>query len=653
MYLCTSIFVKFGTVLMKKNSSRRLVVIGIFVTIGIIFLIRLLYIQIIDDTYSELADRNALRYVTQYPSRGLVYDRYGKLLVYNEVVYDLMVIPRQVKNIDTNEFCNLLNISKEDFIKKMDKAKKYSMYTPSFFEKQILKEDFATLQEKLYSFQGFYAQKRTIRSYPDSVAAAVLGYIGEVNEKKIEEDAYYKRGDYIGMSGVEKSYENILRGTKGNKITLVDVHNREKGSFQNGKFDIPAIAGQNLYSTIDLELQKYAEKLMSNKRGSIVAIEPSTGEILCFVSAPSYDPNLLAGRQRGKNYKKLAEDISKPLFNRALMAQYPPGSIFKVAQALVALDMGVIDQNSGFPCDKGLVGCHNHPSASSVKDAIKMSCNPYFYRVFQREVQQQNPQTGKIDSKYGLSLWTESMKRMGFGTRMDIDLPNVAKGYIPDTSFYNRWYPTGWNFHTIYSNSIGQGEVMVVPIQMANFAALVANRGWYITPHIIKAFGDEKQQKTYKKYTKKHYSFIASSWWSVAVEGMWGVVHQPGGTGRRADVPDLNVCGKTGTVENIGADHSVFIAFAPKDKPKIAVSVYVENARGGGGTWAAPIAGLIIEKYIKREVERKEIEQQYMQAAPCQPLPLQRINTKTKKKNTANKENNTNSSSSQPTNNNE
>lgn len=607
-------------------------VIGVFVTIGVVFAIRLLYIQIIDGTYSELANRNALRYVTQYPSRGLVYDRNGKLLVYNEVVYDLMVIPRQVKNIDTNAFCSLLNITKEDFIKKMEKAKKYSVYTPSFFEKQILKDDFATLQEKLYTFQGFYAQKRTIRSYPDSVAAAVLGYIGEVNEKKIEQEPYYKRGDYIGMSGVEKSYEKLLRGEKGSRITLVDVHNREKGAFQNGKFDIPAVAGKNLYSTLDLDLQKYAEKLMANKRGSIVAIEPSTGEILCFVSAPSYDPNLLTGRQRGRNYKKLAEDISKPLFNRALMAQYPPGSIFKVAQALVALDMGVIDVQTGFACDKGLVGCHNHPSASNVRDAIKMSCNPYFYRVFQREVQQKNPKTGKIDSKYGLSLWTQAMKRMGFGTRMEVDISNVAKGYIPDTSFYNKWYPYGWNFHTIYSNSIGQGEVMVVPIQMANFAALVANRGWYITPHVIKAFGDEKQKHVYKKYTQKHYSFIAPSWWNVAVGGMWGVVHEPGGTGRRADVPGLNVCGKTGTAENIGADHSVFIAFAPKDNPKIAVSVYVENARGGGGSWAAPIAGLIIEKYINRKVERTEIEKQYMEASPCQPLPLQRKPIKTKKK---------------------
>jgi penicillin-binding protein 2 len=436
-------------------SSRRITISAIFIIVGLIYIIRLAHLQIIDDSYTRLANKNALRHVTQYPSRGLIYDRNGKLLVYNEAVYDLMVIPRQVKEIDTAEFCSLLKITKEDFIKKMDKAKKYSTYVASTFEKQISKEDFAPLQEKLYKFEGFYAQSRTLRYYPDSVACHILGYIGEVNEKTIEENPYYKKGDYIGMSGLEKSYEEILRGQKGSKITLVDVHNREKGSFQDGMFDTLAVAGQNLYSTIDIELQKYAEKIMANKRGCIVAIEPSTGEVLCFVSAPYYNPNLLVGRIRGENYKKLSQDISKPLFNRALMAEYPPGSIFKIAQALIALDMGVINPNSGFVCDKSLVGCHNHPSASNVRDAIKMSCNPYFYRVFQRVVQKTNPNTGKIDSKYGLSEWGDAAKRMGFGTRLDIDLPSARKGYIPDTSFYNKWYPSGWNFYTIYSNSIG------------------------------------------------------------------------------------------------------------------------------------------------------------------------------------------------------
>lgn len=617
---------------MKDNfSSRRITITAIFIVVGLIYIIRLAHLQIIDDSYTRLANRNALRHITQYPSRGLIYDRNGKLLVYNEAVYDLMVIPRQVKDIDTTEFCSLLKISKDEFIKKMEKAKKYSSYSPSTFEKQISKADFAPLQEKLYKFKGFYAQSRTLRFYPDSVACHILGYIGEVNEKTIEENPYYKKGDYIGMSGLEKSYEEILRGEKGSKITLVDVHNREKGSFQNGMYDTLAIAGQNLYSTIDIELQKYAEKIMANKRGCIVAIEPSTGEILCFVSAPYYNPNLLVGRVRGKNYKTLSEDISKPLFNRVLMAEYPPGSIFKIAQSLIALDMGVITPNTGFGCDKGLVGCHNHPSASSVRDAIKMSCNPYFYRVFQRVVQQTNPKTGKIDSKYGLTIWNQAAKRMGFGTRLDIDLPNTRKGYIPDTTFYNKWYPSGWNFYTIYSNSIGQGEVGVIPLQMANFAALVANRGWFISPHIVRNFGDETQKTKYVKYSEKHYSMIAPEYWDIAVEGMYGVVHEAGGTARRAKIDDIAVCGKTGTAENIGDDHSVFICFAPKNNPQIAVAVYIENAQGGGGTWAAPIASLIVEKHIRGKVEREEMEKSYIETNPCQPLPLKR-KIKTKKK---------------------
>lgn len=605
-------------------SSRRITISAIFIIVGIIYIIRLAHLQIVDDSYTRLANKNALRYLTQYPSRGLIYDRNGKLLVYNEAVYDLMVIPRQVKDIDTNEFCSLLKISKEDFIKKMEKAKRYSTYAPSTFEKQISKEDFAPLQEKLYKFEGFYAQSRTLRYYPDSVACHILGYIGEVNEKTIEENPYYKKGDYIGMSGLEKSYEEILRGKKGSKITLVDVHNREKGSFQNGMYDTMAVAGQNLYSTIDIELQKYAEKIMANKRGCIVAIEPSTGEVLCFVSAPYYNPNLLVGRVRGENYKKLSDDISKPLFNRVLMAEYPPGSIFKIAQSLIALDMGVITPNTGFVCDKSLVGCHNHPSASNVRDAIKMSCNPYFYRVFQRVIQRTNPKTGKIDSKYGLTQWNQATKRMGFGTRLDIDLPSARKGYIPDTTFYNRWYPGGWNFYTIYSNSIGQGEVGVIPLQMANFAALVANRGWYITPHIVRNFGDENQKTKYTKYSKKNCSLIASSYWDIAVEGMWGVVHEAGGTAKRAKIDDIAVCGKTGTAENIGDDHSVFICFAPKDNPQIAVAVYIENAQGGGGTWAAPIASLIVEKHIRGKVEREDMEKYYFETNPCQPLPLKR-----------------------------
>ncbi|MDD4002052.1 MAG: penicillin-binding protein 2 [Bacteroidales bacterium] len=606
-------------------SSRRFVLMGIFITVGIIYIIRLLFLQVFDDSYAQLANRNALRFVTQYPARGLIYDRNGELLVYNELVYDLMVVPRQVKNLDTALLCKLVGIDRAQFNARMDKAVKYSTYAPSSFEKQISKEDFGSIQEKLYMFQGFFAQSRTLRYYPHSVACHVLGYVGEVNENTIKKNPYYKKGDYIGMSGMEKYYEEILRGTKGSKITLVDVHNREKGSFQDGKYDTASVAGQNLYSSIDLELQKYAEKLMANKRGSIVAIEPSTGEILCFVSAPFFDPNLLVGRVRGNNYMELLNDISKPLFNRALMAEYPPGSIFKVAQAMIALDMGVISPETGFGCDKSLVGCHNHPAASTVREAIKMSCNPYFYRVYQRIIQQTNPNTGKGDSKYGLSLWDEEMYKMGFGKKLEIDLPDSKSGFIPDTTFYSRIYKgDSWNFYTIYSNSIGQGEVGVIPLQMANFAAIVANRGWYITPHLVKYFGDENLKKRNTKYVQKHNTLISREYWDIAVEGMYGVVHEPGGTARRARIDDIAVCGKTGTAQNAGADHSVFICFAPKDNPKIAISVYVENAAGGGGTWAAPIASLVAEKYIRKDVLRKDVEQTYIEAAPCQSLPLRK-----------------------------
>ncbi|MDR1848307.1 MAG: penicillin-binding protein 2 [Bacteroidales bacterium] len=603
----------------QKFAGRKKVIIAIFVVMGVVYLARIFFLQIIDSSYAEKANRNALRFRTQYPARGLMFDRKGELLVYNEVVYDLMVIPSQVKDLDTAKFCKLLNLTVEEFNSRMEKAKKYSRYAPSIFEKQIAKNEFALIAEKLYLYKGFYSQARALRFYPKALAAHVLGYVGEVNDNQIAKDHYYKTGDYIGMSGLEKSYEKELRGEKGSKITLVDVHNREKGAYQNGLYDTAAVVGMNLYTTLDIDLQQYAEELMANKRGSIVAIEPETGEVLCFVSAPSYNPNLLVGRVRGNNYKALADDVSKPLFNRALMAQYPPGSIFKVAQALVALDMGVISPHSGFPCDKSLVGCHNHPSATNVRDAIKMSCNPYFYRVFQRIIQRRNPK-GSIDSKYGLLQWREAMLRMGFGTRLDIDLPNLKRGKIPDTAFYNRWYPEGWNFYTIKSNSIGQGEVEVVPLQMANFAAIVANRGWYITPHFVRSYGTENERWRRTAYNEKHLSHIDKAYWDIAVSGMWAVVHEAGGTGRLARLDNIAVCGKTGTAQNKGTDHSVFIAFAPMNNPKIAISVYVENAAGGGGAWAAPIAGLLIEKYLNGEVKRKDFEKKYMETNPCQPI---------------------------------
>ncbi|MBQ3982894.1 MAG: penicillin-binding protein 2 [Bacteroidales bacterium] len=613
-----------------KYSNRSGIVKIIFLVVGIIFVGRLSMLQIFDKEYKEKAKNQSLRNITQYPARGLMYDRNGQLLVYNEAVYDLMVIPRMVKNLDTNYFCQSLGITREDFEERMHKAYVYSPYSASIFMKQISKEEFGRWENILYKFKGFYISKRTLRLYSKPIAAHVLGYVGEVNEHDIETKPYYKRGDYIGKSGLEASYENQLRGIKGQKIMQVDVHNREIGSYMHGQFDTMAVEGMNLYTTLDADLQEYAEKMMANKRGCIVAIEPSTGEVLTLLSAPCYDPNMLVGRIRGKNFVKLNEDISKPLFNRALQAQYPPGSIFKVAQAMIALQLGVITPNTGFVCDK-VLGCHNHPSARSVAEAIKMSCNPYFYYTYRRVIQQGKYKNIYKDSRYGLTVWREYMLRFGFGQRLDIDLPNVKAGNIPDTSFYNKWYgKDGWAFRTIYSNSIGQGEVEVVPLQMANLAAIVANRGYYYTPHLVRYYGPDSTRNPI--YYEKHETGINKSYFDIAARGMYDVVHGAGGTAHKAAVPGISVCGKTGTAENYGNDHSVFIAFAPMDNPKIAVAVYVENAQGGGGTWAAPIAGLIIEKYIKGEVERKDVEEYYMNINPCQKLPLTKRVKKPKKR---------------------
>jgi penicillin-binding protein 2 len=599
---------------MKRTyNDRKFVIIGIFLTVGLIFIFRLFYLQVIDDSYIVSANRNALRFMTQYPARGLIYDRNQKLLVYNEAVYDLMVIPRQVKPFDTLELCKLIGITKEELINKLQKAREYSPYAPSVFEKQISKENYGYLQEKLFKYRGFYVQSRTLRKYPLPIAAHTLGYIGEVSPYITETDNYYKPGDYIGMSGLEKYYEEVLRGKKGSKIIMVDVFNREKGSFQNGAYDTAAIAGEPLYTTIDADLQEYGEKLMKNKRGSIVAIEPSTGEILAMVSSPSYDPNLLVGRVRSQNYNILLKDPTKPLFDRALMALYPPGSIFKIVQALVALDEGVITENTGFPCDKSLVGCHNHPNATNVKSAIKMSCNPYFYQVFRRIIQHGLSKNRFIDSELGLNLWNEKVTSFGLGQRLGIDIPNVKKGFIPDSRFYDKRYGKhSWAFSTIYSLSIGQGEVGIIPLQMANIAAIFANRGYYYTPHFVKAIG--KNTDINPEFKKKHITKVSDKYFNLVAEAMYEVVHEPGGTASSARLDSIVVCGKTGTAQNPhGEDHSVFIAFAPMYNPKIAIAVYVENA-GFGGVWAAPIASLIIEKYLTKRIKRTRVEERILNA---------------------------------------
>lgn len=590
------------------NLSNRKFIVGlIFLSIGIIYVIRLFNVQVLNDKYKLDSDRNVVREIIQYPARGLIYDRKGELLVYNEAAYDLMLIPKQVKNLDTIALCELLEIEKEDFLEKFIKAKNYSRYKPSTFLKEISSISYANIQGQLYKYPGFYVQTRTLRKYPRKSAAHILGYIGEVNQKTIDDKPYYKSGDYIGKSGLEYSYEELLRGTRGVKWIQVDVHNRKMGSYQSGAADTMAVTGTVIHTTLDIVLQEYGELLMQNKKGSIVAIEPKTGEILSLVSAPSYDPNMLVGRAVKKNYPILSKDTLNPLFNRALMAKYPPGSIFKTVQALVGLQAGVISEHSSFPCIKSLVDCHNHPRATSISSSIKMSCNPYYYSVFKKIIQQKRAKSIFKDSEIGLGIWSKQVKKFGFGGRLATDLPGIKRGVIPDVPFYNRWYGEGrWAFSTIYSLSIGQGEVEVIPLQMANLSAIIANKGHYYVPHLIKNI--DKVDGIPSQFLKKQDVGVDKKYFDLIIDGMWRVVYEPGGTARRAKIIDsLVVCGKTGTAQNPhGADHSVFIAFAPKDNPKIAIAVYVENA-GFGGTWAAPIASLMMEKYLTDSISTKNL----------------------------------------------
>ena len=598
---------------MENYEDRKYIIGGLIILVAVIYIFKLLSLQVFDQRYKSSAENNSQRHVTEYPARGLIYDRNGKHLVYNEAAYDLMFIPKQSKDFDTLELISVLNITKEDLKLAIEKAKHYSWYKPSIIVKQISNVTYAKLQEKMYKFEGFYVQARTIRKYPRPIAAHMLGYLGEVDTSITNHDKYYKSGDYIGVSGIEKSYEKELRGVKGKKIYLVDVHNRIQGDYANGKYDVQAVAGTNLTATIDIDLQEYGELLMQNKIGSIVAIEPKTGEILAFISSPTYDPNLLVGRKRTKNYPILSTDSLKPLFNRALAAKYSPGSTFKLVQALIGLQDGLITPETGFICNKNLVGCHNHPNATNVQMAIKMSCNPYFYQVYRRIIEQHVNKSIYKDARFGLEYWDKYIYSFGLGTKLDIDIPGVKKGNIPNIAFYDKWYGKNrWAFTYIASNSIGQGEVEIVPIQIANLAAIIANNGYYYTPHFVKAIGNTGKPRD--KYTYYHKTLIDEKWFSLIKAGMFDVVNTPGGTARRARIPNIDVCGKTGTVQNShGEDHSGFIAFAPMDNPQIAIAVYVENA-GFGGTWAAPIASLMIEKYLTDSISNKTKEQRILDA---------------------------------------
>ncbi len=599
--------------------DRKWVVGGIFAVFILIFIIRLFFIQVADNKYSMSADSNSQRHMIQYPARGLVYDRNGILLVHNQAAYDLMVIPRQVLPFDTLLLAELLDIDVKLIRDRIYKAKIYSRYKPSIFLKQISVSRYARFQEHMFKFPGFYIQSRTLRDYPRPMAAHLLGYVGEVNDDMVKKNPYYSSGDYIGISGIEKSYEEVLRGTKGNKIFLVDVHNRIKGEFMNGALDKQAVQGLDLTTTLDAELQEYGEKLMAFKSGSIVAIEPQTGEILALVSSPTYDPKMLVGRKRSKNYSILQKDELKPLFNRALTAQYPPGSIFKIVNGLIGLQEEVINLETHFECDKSLVGCHNHPPNNGIIKAIQYSCNPYFNQVYRRVVQQGTDKNRFVDSRYGVKRWVELCQSFGLGQTLPIDVPNLSSGSIPGLKYYDKKYGKNqWAFSTIASNAIGQGEVMIVPLQMANLAAIFANSGYYIVPHIVKKIGENPTSKN--EYTQRRYTGIDQKWFAPVKEAMYAVVNEAGGTARLARNDSIVICGKTGTVQNPhGEDHSVFIAFAPRENPQIALVVYVENT-GFGGTWAAPIASLIIEKYLHRVVSAKSVEEKEKRIIEYTPL---------------------------------
>ncbi|HOY33417.1 MAG TPA: penicillin-binding protein 2 [Bacteroidales bacterium] len=598
----------------KNYSSRRYIISAIFLVLGIIFLIRLFFIQVIDDTYEESARNNAFRYITEYPARGLVYDCNGKLLLFNEATYDLMAIPRQIKkDFDTLAFCRLSGLDLQFLRKKLKAARNYSPYLPTIIEEKLPKETYGMLQEKLSEYPGFYIQARTIRNYPQPYAAQILGYIGEATPELINTDDYYRPGDYVGISGLEKSYEDQLRGVKGYRIIMVDVHGRDMGSYMNGKFDKKAKAGQKLYTTLDIELQSYAEKLLQHKRGSVVAIDPETGGILAISSSPSYDPNILVGRERTKNYYKLISDKNLPLFNRALSGRYPPGSTFKPLIGLIGLQEGVLTTGTAFPCNGGfplgngkMVKCHGHYSPIALTGAIQTSCNAYFCRVFKALLENKKYENTTIR----FNEWRRQALTFGLGHKLGVDLPSESGGNIPTSDYYDKYFGKNrWRALTVISLGIGQGEILLTPLQMANYAAILANRGYYYTPHIVEAVGTKTNLK--KKYLQKHVTSVDTKHFDCIVEGMLGVLE--GGTAYNVRMDSIKVCGKTGTAQNAGKNHSIFIAFAPKDHPKIAIAAVVENS-GYGATWAAPVVSLMIEKYLTHKVKRVELEKDIMES---------------------------------------
>ena len=597
---------------MKDHSyeNRKYILSGIIILLLVIYSVQLYNLQVNNSDYKNKADSNAFYKKTTYPARGLMYDRNGVLLVYNKPSYDITFVPREIKGIDTLELCKTLNITIDDFNERIKRVKNrtlnpgYSPYTEQVFFTQLSAEEFAVFQEKMFMFPGFHVRKRSIRQYNYNVAGVLLGDIGEVSQKKIDNDPYYQRGDYIGTQGIEASYEEALRGQKGTEVLLRDAHGRIQGHYRNGELDTAAIRGRDLTLSIDIELQQLGERLMQNKIGSIIAIEPATGEILCMVSAPSYDPALLTGRQRGENHKALRNDKRKPLLNRAIMGTYPPGSTFKTSQAATFLQEGIIDTETSFPCHGGFVlnnfrlGCHAHSSPIALKPAIATSCNAYFcwglHRMFGSNKYK--------NTKEAMNIWRDYMVSMGFGYRLGVDLPGEERGMIPNAEFYTRYYGNYWRAVTVISIAIGQGEVTLTPLQIANLGATIANRGKYITPHIVKAIEGQEIDSIYR--TPKS-TMVDSEVYEHIVEGMRLAVTN--GTCRAADIPGLDVCGKTGTAQNKGKDHSAFMGFAPMHNPKIAIAVYVENG-GFGATYGVPIGSLMMEQYLNGSLSEESQE---------------------------------------------
>ena len=573
---------------------------------------RLFYIQVVDDSYKLSANNNVIRPITDFPARGLIYDRKGKLLVYNEPVYDLMIIPKQAKNIDSLELCNLIGITTQEYSEKFKKANAYSPVKASVFEKQLSVETYATFQEKLYKFLGFFVQLRTLRKYPDPMAAHLFGYIGEVDTSTTRKNPYYKDGDYIGKSGIEQSYESVLRGRRGVRRILVDVFNREKGSFQDGRYDTASVAGEILMLSLDAKLQKYGELLMQNKVGAVVAIEPSTGEILACISNPSYDPNLLVGRARTKNYVKLLLDPVKPLFNRALMAYYPPGSTFKLINDLIGEQEGVLNPLTGYYCDGGYhmgsltVKCDARHGLLSLESAIAHSCNTYHCYVFRSIVDQR-----KFSSTAeGYQVWRNHVLTFGIGKRLFSDLPQELKGSVPTIEYYDKYFGKNkWRSSTVISLSIGQGELGITPLQMANTMCIIANKGYFYIPHIAKKIGDKPISD--KKFYEKNFTDIDPSYFDIVIDGMESAVES--GTAAASKIKGISICGKTGTAQNPhGRDHSLFVGFAPRENPKIAIGIMVENG-GWGSDWGAPIATLMIEKYLNDSISRPQLEKRMIE----------------------------------------